>query len=120
MCPSLIRCGTPDRGCYRAQDRVEPGPMPGFKLQPVGEGFFETAPWRFVETFEIPRPAHEIWRELIADGALSFCRSLRGAKDRSASPGSWSGAGEGGRPGDHLSFAKVHARALLASRHRPD
>jgi hypothetical protein len=60
--------------------------MPRFKLQPVGEEFFEAAPWRFVETFEIPLPSGEVWSELVADGALSFCRSLRGARWTSPRP----------------------------------
>jgi hypothetical protein len=57
-----------------------------FELQPVDETFFETAPKRFVESFEITRPASEVWSELVADGALSFCRSLRGARWTSPRP----------------------------------
>jgi len=60
-------------------------PMP-FKLQPVDETFFETAPRRFVETFEIAQPARDVWDDLVADGALSFCRSLRGARWTSPRP----------------------------------
>jgi hypothetical protein len=36
------------------------GRMPRFKLQPVDEALFETAPWEFVEAFEIARPASEV------------------------------------------------------------
>jgi hypothetical protein len=60
--------------------------MPRFALQPVDETFFETAPKTFVGTFEIGRPASEVWDELVADGALSFCRSLRGARWTSPRP----------------------------------
>ena len=60
--------------------------MPRFTLQPVSEEFFEAAPWRFVEAFTIAAPAGEVWSELVADGALSFCRSLRGARWTSPRP----------------------------------
>jgi hypothetical protein len=60
--------------------------VPRFKLQPVDETFFADAPKRFVGTFEIGRPASEVWAELVVDGALSFCRSLRGAKWTSPRP----------------------------------
>ena len=60
--------------------------MPRFKLQPVDETFFDSAPKRFAETFEINRPAGEVWDELVEDGALSFCRSLKGAKWTSPRP----------------------------------
>lgn len=60
--------------------------MAPFKLQPAGERFFQTAPVRFVQAFEIARPANEVWAEMVADGALSFCRSLRGARWTSPRP----------------------------------
>jgi hypothetical protein len=60
--------------------------MPAFKLQPVDETFFVEAPRRFADTFEISQPASEVWAELVADGALSFCRSLRGARWTSPRP----------------------------------
>lgn len=60
--------------------------MQRFKLQPVDEAFFEAGPWRFMRAFEIGWPANEVWAELVADGALSFCRSLRGARWTSARP----------------------------------
>lgn len=60
--------------------------MPRFNLQPVDETFFENAPWRFVKAFEIGLPASDVWTELTADGALSFCRSLRGARWTSPRP----------------------------------
>jgi hypothetical protein len=57
-----------------------------FKLQPVDETFFDTAPVRLADSFEIDRPAGDVWAELVAPGALSFCRSLRGAKWTSPRP----------------------------------
>lgn len=57
-----------------------------FKLEPVDAGFFDAAQWRFVDTFDIGVPASEVWGELVADGALSFCRSLRGARWTSPRP----------------------------------
>jgi hypothetical protein len=62
------------------------GLMPGFALRPVDESFFESAPEVQVGTFDIARPASEVWSELVADGALSFCRSLRGARWTSPRP----------------------------------
>jgi hypothetical protein len=60
--------------------------VPRFRLQPVDEEFFDNAPWRFKKAFEIGLPASEVWAELVADGALSFCRSLRGARWTSPRP----------------------------------
>ena len=57
-----------------------------FTLQPVDAAFFDAAPWRFTDTFDIGLPASEVWAELVADGALSFCRSLRGARWTSPRP----------------------------------
>jgi hypothetical protein len=58
----------------------------GFALQAVDETFFDTAPTVFVGTIDIAKPAPEVWSELVADGALSFCRSLRGARWTSPRP----------------------------------
>ncbi|HUS23229.1 MAG TPA: SRPBCC family protein [Aeromicrobium sp.] len=60
--------------------------MPAFALQPVDETFFESAREVQVGTFDIAKPASEVWAELVADGALSFCRSLRGARWTSPRP----------------------------------
>lgn len=60
--------------------------MPGFALQPVDETFFESAPEVFVDTFDIAKPASEVWSELVEDNALSFCSSLRGARWTSPRP----------------------------------
>jgi hypothetical protein len=57
-----------------------------FKLEAVDAGFFDAAPWRYVDNFDIGLPASEVWSELVADGALSFCRSLRGARWTSPRP----------------------------------
>ena len=60
--------------------------MPRSKLQPADAAFLETAPKRYVETFDIPRPAAEVWAELTRDGALDFCRMLGGARWTSPRP----------------------------------
>ena len=57
-----------------------------FKLASVDSAFFDAAPWRFSDSFEIRLPASDVWAELVADGALSFCRSLRGARWTSPRP----------------------------------
>jgi hypothetical protein len=49
---------------------------PWFKAEPVDETFFDAAPQRLGETFEIPRPAADVWAELTADNPLSWCRIL--------------------------------------------
>jgi hypothetical protein len=50
---------------------------PWFDAEPVGEEFFDTAPMRLEETFEIARPAAEVWAELTEDNPLSWCRILQ-------------------------------------------
>jgi Polyketide cyclase / dehydrase and lipid transport len=52
-------------------------PRRSFPHQPVEETFLDTAPLRLAETFEIPRPAAEVWGDLTADNPLSWCRLLR-------------------------------------------
>jgi hypothetical protein len=47
---------------------------PWFKNQPVDETFFGSAPVLLSETFEIARPAADVWAELTADDTLSWCR----------------------------------------------
>ena len=47
-----------------------------FRTQPVDAGFFETAPLRLQERFDIARPAADIWAELTADDTLGWCRIL--------------------------------------------
>jgi hypothetical protein len=49
---------------------------PWFKNEPVDETFFNAAQVRLSETFEIARPAAEVWTELTADGTLWWCRIL--------------------------------------------
>jgi len=46
-------------------------------LPAVDETFLETAPTRFVETFEVRLPASTVWGELTRDGTLDWCRGLR-------------------------------------------
>jgi hypothetical protein len=50
---------------------------PEFKLEPVDESFFDNAPFRIAETFEIPASAESVWAELTSDNPLSWCRILR-------------------------------------------
>lgn len=57
-----------------------------FSLEPCGESIFETAPVRFRDAMDIERPASEVWRELVADGSLGWCRALGGAQWTSARP----------------------------------
>ena len=48
-----------------------------FPAQPVEETFFDTAPLRLAETFEVARPAARVWQDLTEDNPLSWCRILR-------------------------------------------
>jgi len=50
-----------------------------FKLETCTATTFETAPTIFPDAMEIARPAAEVWRELVADGSLGWCRALAGA-----------------------------------------
>jgi len=45
-------------------------------LEPVDEGFLTSAPARYSETFAITRPADEVWRELVSEKPLDWCRAL--------------------------------------------
>jgi hypothetical protein len=49
---------------------------PWFKTEPVDETFFDTAPVRLVESFEVNRPAAAVWDELTAEHPLAWCRIL--------------------------------------------
>jgi hypothetical protein len=49
---------------------------PWFKNEPVDATFFGSAPVTLSETFEIARPASEVWQQLTADNALGWCRIL--------------------------------------------
>jgi len=55
-----------------------------FKLEPVDETFFDTAPRRYVETFEIGLPATDVWAELVADGAVILSLAARCEVDLAA------------------------------------
>lgn len=46
-------------------------------LTPVDESFFDTAPQRFVHTWEINRPADSVWSELTGDQPLYWCTGLK-------------------------------------------
>jgi hypothetical protein len=60
--------------------------FPSFKTQPVDEGFFESAPLRLRDSFEIARPVQQVWADLTADDALSWCRVIRSIEWTSARP----------------------------------
>jgi hypothetical protein len=57
-------------------DTVAPLPRPWFKNEPVDETFFGTAPVKLGDTFDIARPAAEVWADLTADTTLWWCRIL--------------------------------------------
>jgi hypothetical protein len=45
-------------------------------LQPVDQGFFESAPTRYSHRWSIARPSSEVWAELVGDRPLHWCRGL--------------------------------------------
>jgi hypothetical protein len=45
-------------------------------LEPFDESFFETAPVRFSQTWDVPRSAEDFWPDLVAR-PLHWCRDLR-------------------------------------------
>lgn len=47
------------------------------KTQPADEAFLTSAPAVYRETFQIARPASEVWAELTADDALHWCRAAK-------------------------------------------
>jgi len=60
--------------------------MPSFALRPCDESFFDAAPSRYIDSFEIPLPAAEVWGALTVEGSLDWCRMLGGAKWTSPRP----------------------------------
>lgn len=59
---------------------------PRFDATPVGAEFLDSAPLRLSETFEIGKPAADVWAELIEDNPLRWCRILRGIEWTSPRP----------------------------------
>jgi hypothetical protein len=49
---------------------------PSFKAEPVDATFFETAAVRMEDTFDIARPAADVWSELTAGNPLAWCRII--------------------------------------------
>lgn len=45
------------------------------KLEPIGETFFETARLRYVQSWDIDRPAADVWRDLV-ENPLHWCKTL--------------------------------------------
>jgi Polyketide cyclase / dehydrase and lipid transport len=60
--------------------------LPTFSCQPVDEQFFDHAPVVLRESFDVPRPAEEVWAELVAEQPLSWCRILDGVAWTSPRP----------------------------------
>lgn len=52
-------------------------PARRFTLQPVDETFFDSAPLRLIEAFEIPLPATRVWGDLTCELPFSWCKLLR-------------------------------------------
>ena len=50
---------------------------PSFPLQPIEESFFDTAPFRLRETFDVRRPASQVWADLTGDDPLAWCRIIQ-------------------------------------------
>lgn len=49
---------------------------PWFASQPVDERFFDDAPVVLRASFDVPRPAADVWAELVSDDPLSWCKIL--------------------------------------------
>jgi Polyketide cyclase / dehydrase and lipid transport len=47
-----------------------------FALEPVEESFLASAPVLHRDTFAIARPAEQVWRELVSEKPLDWCRAL--------------------------------------------
>jgi hypothetical protein len=50
---------------------------PRFPTHSVEATFFDTAPFRLREAFDIPRSAAQVWADLTTESPLSWCRMLR-------------------------------------------
>jgi Polyketide cyclase / dehydrase and lipid transport len=50
---------------------------PWFRAEPVDETFFDRAPVRLRETFEIPFPAEKVWGDLTSENPLWWCRVIQ-------------------------------------------
>lgn len=48
-----------------------------FPTRPVEAGFFESAPVRLKDSFEVGLPAAQVWAELTGDNPLAWCRVLK-------------------------------------------
>lgn len=71
------------RGCAAAvrlrrpkTHRLAPVRLPLLTAEPVDSSFFQAAPQRLRDTFEIARPAADVWAQLTGDSALAWCRIL--------------------------------------------
>lgn len=57
-----------------------------FPTRPVQAGFFEAAPVRLQDSFEIGLPAAQVWAELTGDNPLAWCRMLKDIRWTSPRP----------------------------------
>jgi len=61
-------------------------PRPWFACQPVDERFFDSAPQVLKASFAVPRPAEEVWAELVADDPLAWCSVIDAVRWTSPRP----------------------------------
>jgi hypothetical protein len=57
-----------------------------FAMRSVDARFFESAPVRLKDSFEVDRPASHVWAELTADDTLAWCRALKDIRWTSPRP----------------------------------
>jgi len=50
---------------------------PWFRTEPVDETFFDAAPLRLQDTFEIPFAAEKVWADLTSENPLWWCRVIQ-------------------------------------------
>ena len=60
--------------------------MPRFELEPADAAFLDSAPVRYVGTFDVPLPAADVWLDLVRDKSLDHCKVLAGAQWTSPRP----------------------------------
>lgn len=59
---------------------------PWFTSQPVDERFFDAAPVVLRASFDVRRPAADVWAELVSDDPLSWCSILDSVRWTSPRP----------------------------------
>lgn len=66
--------------------KLAPMRRPWFNSEPVDERFFDEAPQILRATFAVPRPAADVWAELVSDDPLAWCSILDGVSWTSPRP----------------------------------